>query len=37
MVGTYGSLDQLLIQLAHEHSHGRETIMQTWTKEQGEP
>ncbi|MFF4795629.1 hypothetical protein ACFY2M_39350 [Streptomyces sp. NPDC001276] len=35
-IGTYGSLDQVVIQLVDEKGDGRETVLKTWTREQGE-
>ncbi|MFE0062276.1 hypothetical protein [Streptomyces sp. NPDC059003] len=35
-LGTYGSLDGVLIQLAEETDDGRDSILKTWTTEHGE-
>ncbi|MFB6963385.1 hypothetical protein ACFCYB_42175 [Streptomyces sp. NPDC056309] len=35
-VGTYGSLDQVIIQLVEEQGGGQETVVKTWTKESAE-
>ncbi|MFF3159255.1 hypothetical protein [Streptomyces sp. NPDC057910] len=35
-LGTYGSLDHVLLQLVEEKADGRETVVKTWTKEHGE-
>ncbi|WP_406349380.1 hypothetical protein OHA44_37630 [Streptomyces sp. NBC_00144] len=35
-IGTYGSLDHVVIQLIEETDAGQETVLKTWTKERGE-
>jgi hypothetical protein len=35
-VGTYGSLEHVMVQLAEESDDGRESVLKTWTKEHGE-
>ncbi|MFI6056137.1 hypothetical protein ACIBCO_39500 [Streptomyces violascens] len=35
-LGTYGSLDQVVLQLVEEKGDGQEAVLKTWTKEHGE-